>query len=93
MKRTVTSRHIFTVFLYVFGFGLVASFFNKDLGIVFMVVAVPALFFFGLVSKASEVANSNPDQTHYGWKAVVIGLLLLFAVIFGGAALISILFV
>jgi len=56
------------------------------MGIVVTVVAVPALLFFGLMSKFSEVANSNPNQTHYGWKAVVIGLLLLVAIL-GGAAL------
>lgn len=86
MKKSVTARHIFIVLLCVLGFGLTASFFNKDLGIVVTVVAVPALLFFGLVSKFSEVANSNPNQTHYGWRAVAIGLLLLAAIL-GGAAL------
>lgn len=86
MKKSVTIRRIFIVFLYVLGFGLIAGIFNKDLGIVVIVVAVPALLFFGLVSKFSEVANPNPNQTHYGWKDVVIGLLLLAAIL-GGASL------
>lgn len=88
MKKTVTARRIFIVFLYVLGFGLVVSFFNGDLGTVVMVVAVPALLFFGLVSKFSEVANPSSNQTHYGWKAVVIGLLLLAAILFGASLLV-----
>lgn len=74
------------MFLCVLVFGLIAGFFNKDLGTVVTIVAVPALLFFGLVSKFSEVANPSPNQTHYGWRHVLIGLLLL-VVIFGGAAL------
>lgn len=88
MKKIITTKRIFILFLCVLGFGLVASFFNKDLGIVVIVVAVPALLFFGLVSKFSEVANPNPNQTHYGWKAVVIGLLVLAAIFFGAALLV-----
>ena len=86
MKKIITAKRIFILFLCVLGFGLVVSFFNKDLGIVVTVVAVPALLFFGLVSKFSEIANPNPNQTHYGWKAVAIGLLVL-ATILGGIAL------
>lgn len=86
MKKTITAKRILIVSLYALGFGLIAGFFNKDLGIVVMVVAVPALLFFSSVSKFSEVANPNPSQTHYSWKAVVIGLLLLAAIL-GGVSL------
>jgi len=88
MKKTVAARRIFIVFLWVLGFGVVASFFNGDLGMVVIVVAVPALLFFGLLSKFSEVANPDPNQTHYGWGTVVIGLLLLAAILYGASFLV-----
>jgi len=88
MKKIITAKRIFILFLYILGFSLAASFFNKDLGIVVMVVAVPALLFFGLVSKFSEIANPTPNQTHYGWKAVVIGFLILAAIIWGASLLV-----
>jgi len=88
MKRTITSKHIFIVFLCVLGFGILASFFNTDLGLVAMAVAVPPLLFFGLVGKLSEVANPDPNQTQYGWKAVVLGVLLIAAILWGASLLV-----
>jgi len=88
MKKTITAKQIFILFLCVLGFGLIISFFNGDLGIVVLVVAVPALLFVGLLGKSSEIANPNPNQTHYGWKAVVIGLLVLAIVLFGASLLV-----
>jgi len=86
MKNFVTPKIILLISLCILGFAFVASFFSPDLGLVVAVVAFPALLFFTLIGKLSQAANPNPNQSRYGWKSVLIGLLVLGA-IFGIASL------
>ena len=80
MKNFVTPRIIFLASVSILGLAMIASFFSPDLGLVVAVVAFPALFFFALIGKLSHVANPNPNQARYGWKSILIGLLVLGAI-------------